>query len=222
MPTNHVPEIFASKRHSQRSTCFVPNWNKTPAGLIGSSGWSSRSPLRSPARSPARSHARSPSRSTARSPSRSTARTSSDARSPARMYGGNPIRNVVISFVGTNSKSWKSDNYAPPHNFTAEFECINLEKIGKFGVFCDYKSTKPLGGKDWYLKNLYQGTAREWAMFARTEGEHWGHHHPYVGVKAGYPAGDVLSSHTGNEFPKATQWWDRINGMISVDIAYVD
>ena len=91
-----------------------------------------------------------------------------------------------------------------------------------FGMFYDYKSTKTINGKDWYLTHRNHGNSHGWAMFAKPAGADWDHY-GYIGVPAGYPTDENLQwiSYNGKEFPRASQWRDHVNGNISVEITYV-
>ncbi len=138
--------------------------------------------------------------------------------------------NVQISFVGTDSKTWKSSEFYAPYNFSAVFECINPTiDPATIGIFYDYKSTKEINGKEWYLTHIHSGNSHGWEMFARINGgdweqwNHWGN----IGVAVGHPIGtnqDWISNQRNQrkEFPiMANQWYDAMNGIISVDIKNV-
>ncbi len=135
--------------------------------------------------------------------------------------------NVQIRFIGTDSQTWKSHPYSKyyaPYNFSAVFECINPEiNRDTFGIFYDYKSTKEINGKEWYLTHRLHGNSHGWEMFARTTGEFWDHY-SNIGVHVGHPIDEKQQfiSNQSKQFPIwANQWRDAMNSVISVYITNV-
>lgn len=142
-----------------------------------------------------------------------------DARPPG-MDGGHSPAMVQIRFVDADGATWKSDPFGAPYDFAALFQCVN----NPTGVCREYRSTEPIHGKDWWLTHAHQGNTHGWAMFARTAGEHWDKY-KHIGVEAGHPMRDqtwiAWDAAQTEDFPLATDWWDRKNGRIRVDIRHV-
>ncbi len=139
-----------------------------------------------------------------------------------RMQGGHSPPMVQIRFVGTDGETWTTDRgqYWVPYDFGAVFQCVNPTVSERDGVFCDYKSTRPINGNDLYLTHKTHGNTHGWAMFATKSGTHWDRY-GYIGVEVGHPTenGEWISGTGDRQFPLATAWYDRKNGHIDVEMS---